>query len=81
MCRDEAGVGLLHKAVFYDYMDIATWLVKQCPELVHDRDSVSSVVVLYVVRNYLLIRSLLFMCKLKIAYSINLRSFFQDIIN
>ncbi|KAL4707849.1 hypothetical protein ACJJTC_001795, partial [Scirpophaga incertulas] len=39
MCRDEAGVGLLHKAIFYDYMDIATWLVHQCPELVHERDS------------------------------------------
>ncbi|RVE49490.1 hypothetical protein evm_005831 [Chilo suppressalis] len=39
MCRDEAGVNLLHKAIFYDYMDIATWLVHQCPELVHDKDS------------------------------------------
>lgn len=41
MCRDEAGVTLLHKAVFYDFMDIAAWLVKECPELVHQKDSVS----------------------------------------
>ncbi|KAM3965338.1 uncharacterized protein ACR2FA_000730 [Aphomia sociella] len=39
MCRDEAGVGLLHKAIFYDYMDIAEWLVKQYPLLVHQKDS------------------------------------------
>ncbi|XP_028173536.1 serine/threonine-protein phosphatase 6 regulatory ankyrin repeat subunit A [Ostrinia furnacalis] len=39
MCRDEAGVGLLHKAVFYDFMDIAKWLVAECPELVHQKDS------------------------------------------
>ncbi|KAJ8731501.1 hypothetical protein PYW07_004665 [Mythimna separata] len=39
MCRDEAGVGLLHKAVFYDYMDIAEYLVKNYPELVHQKDS------------------------------------------
>ncbi|XP_052747679.1 uncharacterized protein LOC113520751 isoform X4 [Galleria mellonella] len=38
-CRDEAGVGLLHKAIYYDYMDIATWLVKQYPLLVHQKDS------------------------------------------
>lgn len=42
MCRDEAGVGLLHKAVFYDYMDIAEYLVKNYPQLVHQKDSVSS---------------------------------------
>ncbi|CAH1638116.1 unnamed protein product [Spodoptera littoralis] len=39
MCRDEAGVGLLHKAVFYDYMDIAEYLVKNYPQLVHQKDS------------------------------------------
>ncbi|KAJ8721979.1 hypothetical protein PYW08_004381 [Mythimna loreyi] len=39
MCRDEAGVGLLHKAVFYDYMDIAEYLVKNYPEMVHQKDS------------------------------------------
>lgn len=41
MCRDEAGVGLLHKAVFYDFMDIAEYLVKNYPQLVHMKDSVS----------------------------------------
>ncbi|XP_053609822.1 uncharacterized protein LOC128674871 isoform X4 [Plodia interpunctella] len=39
MCRDEAGVGLLHKAIFYDYLDIAEWLVSQNPMLVHQKDS------------------------------------------
>ncbi|CAH0691752.1 unnamed protein product [Spodoptera exigua] len=39
MCRDEAGVGLLHKAVFYDYMDIAEYLVRNYPQLVHQKDS------------------------------------------
>ncbi|KOB76147.1 Uncharacterized protein OBRU01_01555 [Operophtera brumata] len=41
-CRDEAGVGLLHKAVFYDFMDIAEYLVSNFPQLVHIKDSVSS---------------------------------------
>lgn len=41
MCRDETGVGLLHKAVFYDFMDISEYLVKNYPQLVHTRDSVS----------------------------------------
>ncbi|XP_049873581.1 uncharacterized protein LOC126372085 [Pectinophora gossypiella] len=39
MCRDEAGVGLLHKAIYYGFIDIATYLVKNYPELVHQRDS------------------------------------------
>lgn len=43
MCRDEAGVGLLHKAVFYDFLDIAEYLVKNYPQLVHQKDSVSFV--------------------------------------
>ncbi|CAH2048520.1 unnamed protein product, partial [Iphiclides podalirius] len=38
-CYDEAGVGLLHKAVFYDYMDIVKWLVESFPHLVQQRDS------------------------------------------
>ncbi|XP_068633524.1 uncharacterized protein [Battus philenor] len=38
-CCDEAGVGLLHKAVFYNYMDIVQWLVKNYPQLVKQRDS------------------------------------------
>lgn len=40
MCRDEASVGLLHKAVYYDFMDIADYLVKNYPQLVHMKDSV-----------------------------------------
>ncbi|CAG9562036.1 unnamed protein product [Danaus chrysippus] len=39
MCYDEAGVGLLHKAVFYNFIDIVEWLVKNYPQLVHQRDS------------------------------------------
>lgn len=46
MCRDEAGVGLLHKAVFYDFMDIAEYLVRNYPPLVHVRDSVSFIMFL-----------------------------------
>ncbi|XP_063624701.1 serine/threonine-protein phosphatase 6 regulatory ankyrin repeat subunit C-like [Cydia splendana] len=38
-CRDEAGAGLLHKAVYYDYTDIVEWLVNNYPQLVHQRDS------------------------------------------
>ncbi|CAK1580106.1 unnamed protein product [Parnassius mnemosyne] len=38
-CCDEAGVGLLHKAVFYNYMDIVQWLVEKYPHLVQQRDS------------------------------------------
>ncbi|XP_061715700.1 uncharacterized protein LOC133523975 isoform X3 [Cydia pomonella] len=38
-CLDEAGAGLLHKAVFYDYTDIVEWLVNNYPQLVHQRDS------------------------------------------
>lgn len=41
-CLDEAGVGLLHKAVFYNYMDIIEWLVSNYPHLVHQKDSVST---------------------------------------
>ncbi|XP_063384332.1 uncharacterized protein LOC134670415 isoform X3 [Cydia fagiglandana] len=41
-CRDEAGAGLLHKAVYYDYTDIVEWLVNNYPQLVHQRDSVST---------------------------------------
>lgn len=39
-CLDEAGVGLLHKAIYYDFTDIAEWLVQNFPHLVSQRDSV-----------------------------------------
>ncbi|XP_072948763.1 uncharacterized protein [Epargyreus clarus] len=39
LCFDEAGVGLLHKAVYYNYLDIVEWLVNNYPNLVHQRDS------------------------------------------
>ncbi|CAH0715680.1 unnamed protein product, partial [Brenthis ino] len=39
MCLDEAGVGLLHKAVFYNFTDIVAWLVNHYPQLVHQKDS------------------------------------------
>ncbi|CAK1556391.1 unnamed protein product [Leptosia nina] len=38
-CCDEAGVGLLHKAVYYNYTDIVEYLVKYFQHLVHQRDS------------------------------------------
>lgn len=38
--KDSAGIGLLHKAVFYDYPEIIEWLVKNYPSTVHIRDKV-----------------------------------------
>ncbi|XP_045487129.1 uncharacterized protein LOC110998043 [Pieris rapae] len=38
-CCDDAGVGLLHKAVYYNYTDIVEYLVKYYPHLVHLKDS------------------------------------------
>ncbi|CAF4881863.1 unnamed protein product [Pieris macdunnoughi] len=38
-CCDDAGVGLLHKAVYYNYTDIVEYLVKYYPHLVHQKDS------------------------------------------
>ncbi|XP_047511716.1 uncharacterized protein LOC125054085 [Pieris napi] len=38
-CCDDAGVGLLHKAVYYNYTDIVEYLAKYYPHLVHQKDS------------------------------------------
>ena len=37
---DSAGAGLLHKAVFYDHVDIVQWLSENFPKSVHVRDKV-----------------------------------------
>ncbi|GBP33849.1 Target of rapamycin complex 2 subunit AVO2 [Eumeta japonica] len=48
LCLDDAGVGLLHKCIFYDYMDIAKWLVQNFPQTVHQRDSLGRTPLHYV---------------------------------
>ncbi|KAK9702905.1 hypothetical protein QE152_g29663 [Popillia japonica] len=39
LAKDEAGVGLLHKAVYYDLKDIAKYLIENYPPTVHLRDA------------------------------------------
>lgn len=39
--KDNAGSGLLHKAVYYDYPEIVAWLVSNYPATVHVRDKVN----------------------------------------
>lgn len=41
MCKDEAGVGLLHKAVYHDLKKIYRWLIQNFPALAPIKDSVS----------------------------------------
>lgn len=39
--KDNAGAGLLHKAVYYDYPEIIRWLVRNYPATVHVQDKVN----------------------------------------
>ncbi|KAL1497770.1 hypothetical protein ABEB36_008672 [Hypothenemus hampei] len=39
MAKDDSGVGLLHKAVYYDLKSIYRWLIDKFPHTVHMRDS------------------------------------------
>ncbi|CAH1977106.1 unnamed protein product [Acanthoscelides obtectus] len=39
MAKDESGVGLLHKAVYYDLKDIYRWLIDKFPHIINMRDS------------------------------------------
>ncbi|KAG5888058.1 hypothetical protein JTB14_032865 [Gonioctena quinquepunctata] len=39
LAKDETGVGLLHKAVYYDLKDIYKWLIEKFPFMVSMRDS------------------------------------------
>nr|XP_023023300.1 uncharacterized protein LOC111511520 isoform X2 [Leptinotarsa decemlineata] len=39
MAKDETGVGLLHKAIYYDLEDIYKWLIQKFPFMVSMRDS------------------------------------------
>lgn len=41
MAKDEAGTGLLHKAVYYDLTDIAKYLIDNYPQIVSITDAVS----------------------------------------
>lgn len=38
--KDEAGVGLLHKAVYYDLTRISRWLLQHFPFIVNMKDAV-----------------------------------------
>lgn len=42
LSKDEAGVGLLHKAVYYDLSDISKWLITNFPHIVSLKDAVSN---------------------------------------
>lgn len=42
LSKDEAGVGLLHKAVYYDLKDIYKYLLDNFPQMVSQKDSVIS---------------------------------------
>lgn len=42
MAKDEAGTGLLHKAVYYDLTDIAKYLIDNYPQIVSTTDAVST---------------------------------------
>lgn len=41
LCKDQAGVGLLHKAVYYDHPHIIEWLIYHYPATTQLRDKVS----------------------------------------
>lgn len=41
LAKDDAGVGLIHKAVYYDLKDIYKYLIENYPHVVHLRDAVS----------------------------------------
>lgn len=41
LAKDEAGTGLLHKAVYYDLTDISKWLIETFPQIVSCTDAVS----------------------------------------
>lgn len=43
LCKDDGGVGLLHKAVYYDLRNIYKYLIEKYPHLVSMKDSVSVV--------------------------------------
>ena len=42
LCKDGAGVPLLHKAVYYNHLDIVKWLVEAYPLTVSTKDRVSA---------------------------------------
>jgi hypothetical protein len=42
LCKDAAGVPLLHKAVYYNHQDIVKWLVENYPLTVGTKDRVSA---------------------------------------
>lgn len=42
LSKDLSGTGVLHKAVYYEFKDVVTWLLDNFPNTVHSRDTVSS---------------------------------------
>jgi hypothetical protein len=45
LCKDPAGVPLLHKAVYYGHLDIVGWLAETYPLTVGTKDRVSALVI------------------------------------
>lgn len=44
IAKDPAGIPLLHKAVYYDHLDIVEWLVQNYPITVQQKDRVILVI-------------------------------------
>lgn len=40
LAKDSTGTPLLHKAVYYDHIDIVEWLIQQFPATVQQKDRV-----------------------------------------
>ncbi|GLV41893.1 uncharacterized protein CBL_00355 [Carabus blaptoides fortunei] len=38
LCKDQSGIGLLHKAIYYDLGDIVKWLIENYPQTVTVKD-------------------------------------------
>jgi len=46
--KDLNGVTILHKVVYYDYLDVVEWLVKNYPQTVHVKDKVIVSIYIYI---------------------------------
>lgn len=46
LAKDENGVGLLHKAIYYDLKDIYKYLIEKFPNTVSQKDMVSFIQIL-----------------------------------
>lgn len=41
VAKDDAGVGLLHKAIYYDLKSISEWIIRNYPSAVQSKDAVN----------------------------------------